>query len=523
MPCLLAHSEVGGSGPRSAGFYVLDDGELSVTIGDDPTNAPEILRYEPHPAGGANPCFGELALLYSRPRGANVVARTDGILWAIDRKSFRAVLMRSSETKLLRTLRQVQILRSLSPAQLRRLATLLSEVTFAPGHSIIQQGDVASAFYVIAAGRAVVTKTPEGGGGARTVAELGVGDYFGEAGLLYDRARESSVRVPADGSHLKCYEVSKQAFEEVLGPLQDIITADSQWRVNARVVRQMRKARAKLTNSSLSDFVRLGVPVVRAPTTYILAQFTPKNATVSVPYTLKAMSKKIGHGGKRDKGQRDKVKDEMTLASQMFGQSRFVPMALTFFETSAVSYAVYATRVATTLRQLLDSEEGGLFKGPVARFYAASIVLALEHIQNELPAHGGVCLRDFSPECFAVDDKGYLQLVDLRSACPSDPPRLRDFVGYAHYQPPEVLAGRGHGVGAEYWGLGMLTYELVTGASPWLTGDHHKDTELCVSRSRSVDIRLCLPSPCLSLALITKSPDDRYRVLQRHLHAHRQI
>lgn len=92
-------------------FYVLDDGEFSVAIGEDLSIAPEILRYTPAPAGGANPCFGELALLYSKPRAANVVALTDGVLWAIDRKSFRAVLMKSDQTKLLRTLRAVQVRR----------------------------------------------------------------------------------------------------------------------------------------------------------------------------------------------------------------------------------------------------------------------------------------------------------------------------------------------------------------------------------------------------------------------------
>jgi CRP-like cAMP-binding protein len=55
----------------------------------------EILRYKPNPTG-ANPCFGELALMYSKPRAASVIALTNGELWEIDRRSFREILKKSS-------------------------------------------------------------------------------------------------------------------------------------------------------------------------------------------------------------------------------------------------------------------------------------------------------------------------------------------------------------------------------------------------------------------------------------------
>ena len=84
-------------GDEGEWFYVLDEGELYVTIGDtDPQDAPEVLTYEVAASGGANPCFGELALLYSCRRGANVVARTKAAVWAIDRRSFRSLLMKDA-------------------------------------------------------------------------------------------------------------------------------------------------------------------------------------------------------------------------------------------------------------------------------------------------------------------------------------------------------------------------------------------------------------------------------------------
>ena len=121
-------------------FFIVDAGTYAVTIGLEGKDSPEILRYEPHPGGGANPCFGELALLYSKPRGANVVARSDGVLWALDRRSFRSILTRSSEHTLLKTLRGVQLFRTLSTAKLRELASMLVEVTFAPGETVVKEG-----------------------------------------------------------------------------------------------------------------------------------------------------------------------------------------------------------------------------------------------------------------------------------------------------------------------------------------------------------------------------------------------
>ena len=37
--------------------------------------------------------FGELSLMYGKPRGATITAKTDGHLWSISKRAFRAVLM----------------------------------------------------------------------------------------------------------------------------------------------------------------------------------------------------------------------------------------------------------------------------------------------------------------------------------------------------------------------------------------------------------------------------------------------
>ena len=48
---------------------------------------------------GSHPSFGELALMYSTPRAASIIADSPGQLWALHRNVFRKVLMRRSGRK----------------------------------------------------------------------------------------------------------------------------------------------------------------------------------------------------------------------------------------------------------------------------------------------------------------------------------------------------------------------------------------------------------------------------------------
>ena len=198
-------------------FYVVESGEYAVTINQGGKEV-EILKYTT--AGGTNPCFGELALMYSKPRAATVTASTDGLLWAMDRRSFRSILMKSSATSLTRTLRNVDVLKSLSVGQLQRLEDVLTEETHSDGSTIIRQGEHSDTFYVIVKGRVACTKRnnpndmsePE-----QQLMELADGQYFGERALLTNAPRAANV--VAKGP-VKCLYISRDAFEEVLGPLQ---------------------------------------------------------------------------------------------------------------------------------------------------------------------------------------------------------------------------------------------------------------------------------------------------------------
>ena len=80
--------------------------------------------------------------------------------------------------------------------------------SFEAGARIIHQGDPADAFYILMAGSVNVTR--ESAGTARNLAELKVGDFFGEIGLLQNASRNADVTAGADGA--SALVLSREAF-----------------------------------------------------------------------------------------------------------------------------------------------------------------------------------------------------------------------------------------------------------------------------------------------------------------------
>jgi len=445
-------------GDQGDWFYVVDEGEYVVTLAQNGKEV-EILRYTTQ--GGANPCFGELALMYSKPRAATVTAATDGVLWAMDRRSFRSILMKSSAVSLTRTLRSVEVLKSLSVGQLQRLQDLLSEITYKDGDYIIRQGESSENLYIISEGRVRITRKEEGAKEAKQVMELGQGQYFGERALLTSEPRAANVIACGDRP-LKVLYISKDAFEEVLGPLQEIIDMDRQWREQLAHKKQLQQEQEGLANVTVGDFSMEGVSCTAEPFQYVLAKLKGRE------YTIKSVSKsKVVQMGLQQR-----VMAEKELASARLDTNRFVPLALTTLQDDGYLYTVFKTRVAVDLSTLLGETP---FDEKTTMFYTASVALALEHLQNDA---NRIVYRNLTSEAIVLDSQGYVQLIDMRYAVKAEPTPA-DFCGYAHYLSPEQVSGQGHGLAVDFWALGTLTYELITGgANPWLTGDPAKDSEV---------------------------------------------
>lgn len=83
--------------------------------------------------------------------------------------------------------------------------------------------------------------------------------------------------------------------------------------------------------------------------------------------------------------------------------------------------------------------------------------------------------RDLKPENVLMTLDGYVKLADFGLAKFLQPNQsTKSFCGTAEYLAPEVLDMKGHGFAVDWWTLGILIYEMITGRPPFMNANHHR-------------------------------------------------
>ncbi|KAF2458720.1 camp-dependent protein kinase-like protein regulatory subunit [Lineolata rhizophorae] len=201
-------------------FYIVESGSFDVFVN-------RAGRVEPgsNDLGdkvtvvGPGGSFGELALMYNAPRAATVVSTEPSTLWALDRVTFRRILMDSAfqRRRMYESfLEEVKLLSSLTAYERSKIADALETTKYPPGSTIIKEGDPGSSFFILESGEAEVYKR----GVEQPVKKYTKGDYFGELALLNDAPRAASV---VSSTEVKVATLGKNGFQRLLGPVEGIM------------------------------------------------------------------------------------------------------------------------------------------------------------------------------------------------------------------------------------------------------------------------------------------------------------
>ncbi|XP_026543560.1 RAC-beta serine/threonine-protein kinase isoform X1 [Notechis scutatus] len=141
-----------------------------------------------------------------------------------------------------------------------------------------------------------------------------------------------------------------------------------------------------------------------------------------------------------------------------------------------------------------------------ARFYGAEIVSALEYLHSR-----DVVYRDIKLENLMLDKDGHIKITDfgLCKEGVSDGATMKTFCGTPEYLAPEVLEDNDYGRAVDWWGLGVVMYEMMCGRLPFYSQDHERLFELILLEEIRFPRTLSPEAKALLASLLKKDPKQR--------------
>ncbi|XP_055636184.1 cGMP-dependent protein kinase, isozyme 1 isoform X2 [Toxorhynchites rutilus septentrionalis] len=453
-----------------SGEYVIHEGQAGSHLYVSAVGEFEVLK-DGKSLGfmGSGKAFGELAILYNCTRTASIRALNDSRVWVLDRRVFQQIMMRTGMQRIeenVNFLRSVPLLKNLSNDVLTKIADVL-EVEFYPvGAYIIRQGEAGDTFFLISQGTVKVTQRFPGRSAEEEIRILGRGEYFGEKALIKEDKRTANIIAMSPG--VECLTLDRESFTKHIGDLCELHQKDygDEERVSAfrslanKPPAALDAAKQELMDVEFSQLETVGTLGVGGFGRVELVKLE-RNGVVQV-YALKCMKKKHIV----DTRQQEHVYSERKIMLACL--SPFICRLYRTYRDDKYVYmlleACMGGEVWTILRDRTHFDDG------TAKFIVGCVLKAFEFLHAR-----GIVYRDLKPENLLLDSKGYVKLVDFGFA---------KFIGYSsktwtfcgtpEYVAPEIVLNRGHDRSVDYWALGVLIHELLTGIPPFAAADPMK-------------------------------------------------
>lgn len=456
----------------SAGSYVLKQGHAGVHLFVSADGEFEVIQDDKILGHmGPGKAFGELAILYNCTRTASIKALTDSKVWMLDRKVFQQIMKRTGLQRLqdnINFLKSVPLLENLSNDVLTKIADVL-EVEFYPaGAYIIRQGASGDTFFIISSGCVKVTQRPPGHLEEEEIRTLGRGDYFGEQALLKEDYRTASVIALHPG--VECLTLDRDSFNQLLGSLSEIQEKD--YRDEERMNRPVVPEQQEYDYIELDDLDIIGTLGVGGFGRVELVQYT-KDPTLT--FALKCLKKQ--HIVETQ--QQEHIYSERDI--MLSCKSPFICRLYRTYKDSKYVYMLLEACLGGEVWTIL--RDRGCFDDHTCRFVTACVIEAFDYLHSR-----GIIYRDLKPENLLVDIQGYVKLVDFGfSKRLGYSSKTWTFCGTPVYVAPETILNKGHDRAVDYWALGILMHELLTGNPPFTASDPMKTYNLILKGIDMVD------------------------------------
>ncbi|XP_072883426.1 cGMP-dependent protein kinase 1 isoform X7 [Hemitrygon akajei] len=460
--CIIKEGDVGSL------VYVMEEGKVEVT-----KEGVKLCTM------GPGKVFGELAILYNCTRTATVKTVTNVKLWAIDRPCFQTIMMRTGLIKhaeYMEFLKSVPTFQNISEEILSKLADVLEETYYEDGEYIIRQGARGDTFFIISKGKVNVTREESSNEEAVFLRTLGKGDWFGEKalqGLLTNGDACAHPIQPMEdvrtanviaAETVTCLVIDRDSFKHLIGGLEDVSNKAYE---DAEAKAKYEAESAFFSNLKLCDFNIIDTLGVGGFGRVELVQLKSEE---SKTFAMKILKKRHIV----DTRQQEHIRSEKQIMQE--AHSDFIVRLYRTFKDSKYLYMLMEACLGGELWTILrdryreDNIKRGSFDDATTRFYTACVVEAFAYLHFK-----GIIYRDLKPENLILDHRGYAKLVDFGFAKKIGfGKKTWTFCGTPEYVAPEIILNKGHDISADYWSLGILMYELLTGSPPFSGPDPMK-------------------------------------------------
>ena len=180
---------------------------------------------------------------------------------------------------------QTKAFHKIPPANIQAIFMRMQQINYKAGDVVLKQGTEGDYFYVLTSGKCLVTReTPLNKDGIK-LAELVVGDTFGEEALISDEKRNATVTMTTDGAIMR---LGKEDFKRLLNePMldwismaeaEDIIKGGGKW-LDVRLPSEFENDHLNGAINIPLYFIRLKMSTLDENTNYILCCDTGRRSS----------------------------------------------------------------------------------------------------------------------------------------------------------------------------------------------------------------------------------------------------